>query len=248
MPAPSSEFPRVATVGLTGLLVQFSDQLSEPANRAAIAFRAALEREGWQEVEETASTLASAFLRFDPLAVDHPTMRAKVEALLRAEDWYGAPLPEGRRLHRIPCVFGGSHGPQFEDAARMAGLEPAAALASLTAARARVLTLGYAPGMPYSGQLPAEWNIPRLTSLTPMVPQGALVVAIRQLIIFANASPTGWRHIGQTAFRCFRPESPDPFALRPGDELQFIAITPEELEAIRSRDPVGGGVVVEPVR
>ena len=47
MHAPSPEFPRIAPVGLTGLIVQFADHLSEPANRAAIAFRAALEREGW---------------------------------------------------------------------------------------------------------------------------------------------------------------------------------------------------------
>jgi KipI family sensor histidine kinase inhibitor len=247
MPAPSAEFPRIASVGLTGLLVQFADHLSEPANRAAIAFRAALERESWPGVEETSSTLASAFLRFDPLAVTHAAMQARVATLLASDDWYAAPLPGGRRLHRIPCVFGGSHGPQFDDAAQAAGLSADAALASLTAARPRVLTLGYAPGMPYSGQLPPEWNIPRLKALTPMVPQGALVVAIRQLIVFSNATPTGWRHIGQTAFRCFRPESADPFALRPGDELMFHAITPEELEAIRARDPHGGGVVVEGV-
>lgn len=247
MPAPLAEFPRIASVGLTGLLVQFADHLSEPANRAAIAFRAALERESWPGVEETSSSLASAFVRFDPLAINHCAMRAQVTSLLAENDWYAAPLPGGRRLHRIPCVFGGSHGPQFDDAAQAAGLSAEEALASLTAARPRVLTLGYAPGMPYSGQLPPEWNIPRLSALTPTVPQGALVVAIRQLIVFSNATPTGWRHIGQTAFRCFRPESTDPFALRPGDELMFHAITPEGLAMIRLRDPNGGGVLVEAV-
>ena len=37
-------FPRIGRVGLDGLLVSFGDRLSEAGNRAALAFRAAVER------------------------------------------------------------------------------------------------------------------------------------------------------------------------------------------------------------
>ncbi len=73
------------------------------------------------------------------------------------------------------------------------------------------------------------------------MPASALVLAIRQLIIFPTATPTGWRHIGQTAFRCFRPESAQPFALRPGDELSFPSIDRAEYDAIVARDTSGNG-------
>ena len=247
MPAPLPDpaapaFPRIAPVGVTGLLVQFADRLSEPANRAAIAFRAAMDRAGWRGVEETSSTLASAFVRFDPRGVTHAEMRAHLSALLESRDWYAAEMPEGRRLHRIPVVFGGDSGPQLGEAAALAGLTEAEAIASLTAARPRVLTLGYAPGMPYSGELGPEWNIPRMTTLNPRVPAGALVVAIRQAILFANDSPTGWRHVGQSVFRCFRPEADMPFALRPGDVLAFQSVGAERLAAMRT-DPNGGATV-----
>ncbi|MDX1780885.1 MAG: allophanate hydrolase subunit 1 [Thalassovita sp.] len=243
------DFPRISPVGLSGLAVSFADRLEEPANRAALAFRAAVEREGWDGVEETSTSLCSTFLRFDPLAVGAGPLRAKLSELLASTDWTRADLPEGRRHYRIPCVFGGSHGPQFAEAAQAAGMSEADALRSLTEARPRVLTIGFAPGQPYTGQLGPEWDIPRLKELTPTVPQGALVVAIRQLIIFSNETPTGWRHIGQTAFRCFDPASDDPFALRPGDELSFRAVTAEELENIRS-DPAArfGGADIEVLR
>ena len=105
----------------------------------------------------------------------------------------------------------------------------------------RVLTLGFAPGQPYMGELPENWNIPRMSELNPQVPGGALVCAIRQLIIFAGPTPTGWRHIGQTAFDCFRPGSNQPFALTPGDEVTFSEISAVELDQIRADHTDGSG-------
>ncbi|MDR9486023.1 MAG: carboxyltransferase domain-containing protein [Sediminimonas sp.] len=244
--SPPEGFPMIAPVGLCGMAVRFSDTLSEPANRAALAFRAAMEKESWDGVEEVSTSLTSAFVRFDPLHLSHDTLEAQLREMLSAQDWYKAALPGGRRHFRIPCVLGGEQGPQFADAAAAAGLSEVQARAELCDARPRVLTIGFAPGQPYTGELPAHWDIPRLKDLTPKVPQGALVVAIRQLIIFANDTPTGWRHIGQTAFRCFRPEADEPFALRPGDEISLRAIEAEELQAIRERDQDGlGGAEIE---
>jgi inhibitor of KinA len=245
----AAPFPRIAPVGIAGLLVSFADRLSEPANRAALAFRAAIEAAPLDGIEEVATSLTSTFLRFDPLHLDHATLGAYLEGLLKAQDWTQADLPGGRRHFRIPCVFGTDLAPQFDEAAAAAGLTAAQAIDSLTAARPRVLTIGFAPGQPYTGQLEPAWDIPRQTALTPRVPEGALVVAIRQLIIFSAPTQTGWRHIGQTAFRCFRPEADDPFALRPGDEISLRAITPAELERIRAEDQSGqGGADVEVIR
>lgn len=244
-----TDFPRIAPVGIAGLLVSFADSLSESANRAALAFRAAIEAETLDGIEEVSTSLTSTFVRFDPLHLDHARLTAHLEGLLKSQDWARADLPGGRRHFRIPCVFGTDLAPQFDEAAAAAGLSAQEAIDSLTAARPRVLTIGFAPGQPYTGELPKEWDIPRQTALTPRVPECALVVAIRQLIIFSAPTQTGWRHIGQTAFRCFRPEADDPFALRPGDEISLRSITPAELERIRAEDQTGqGGADVEVIR
>ena len=243
-PDERPDWPRIAAVGLTGLLVRFADHLTEPANRAALAFRAAVEGENWPGVEETSSSLCSSFIRFDPLHLPHADLIARLQMLLATSDWYSAPPPEGRRFWRIPTLYG---TPQLAEAAALAGLREAEAVASLSTARTRVLTLGFAPGQPYLGELPPAWNIPRQTTITPQVPAGALVVAVRQLVLFANASPTGWRHIGQTAFRCFRPNQPDPFALRAGDEVQFYPVTIEEYSNICDDTCSNGGAEMVPI-
>ena len=241
-PPPNPDrFPVIRDVGLTGKLVTFADTFSEPANRAALAFRAAVETQHWPGVAETATSLTSVFLRFDPLALDHNLLDEHLTELITRSDWFAAPLPTGRTLWRIPTVIGGAHGPQFLDAAQAAGLNPDEARQQIADARVRVLTIGFAPGQPYMGQLPPAWDIPRMTQLNPQVPGSSLVVAIRQLIIFAGPAPTGWRHIGQTAFKCFRPNSDAPFALTPGDEVTFREITPEELADIKATDETGDG-------
>ena len=215
-------WPQIRTAGYDGFVVTFGDRLSESANSAALAFRDSIEKAGWDGVEECSTSLVSSYLRFDPLLRAHDDMRAALENLVKTRDWFTAPLPSGRRLWRVPTVFGGAEAPQFAEAAGMAGLSDQDAIASIATTRVRVQTIGFAPGMPYLGELSPEWDIPRQTELTPQVPAGGLCVAIRQLVLFPVPTPTGWRQIGQTALTLFRPEAPDPFLLRPGDEVIFM--------------------------
>jgi len=241
-PEPRITFPAIRPVGLTGMLVSFADTMEEPANRAALAFRAALRAAGWEGVEETSTSLASTFLRFDPLRLAPEALRDRLADLLASRDWLQAPLPAGRRLFRVPTVYGTDLAPQLEETAAAAGLDPEAAIADLSTARVRVLTIGFAPGQPYLGQLGTRWDLPRQSALTAQVPMGALVLAVRQFTLFSAAAPTGWRHVGQTNFRCFRPEAAAAFALAPGDEMIFPAISRDEFLRLRAAGADGATV------
>lgn len=233
-------FPVIRDIGLDGMLVTFSDRLSEPSNRAALAFHAALDQAHWRGIGETSTSLASAFVRFDPLALSHSDLRARLSELMQARDWYQADMPAGRTFWRVPCVYGTDLAPQLGEAAAAAGLSEAEAIARLGRARVRVLAIGFAPGQPYLGPLGAEWNLPRLKALQP-VPAGALVQAISQFVLFTAPAPTGWRHVGQTAFRCFQPGNATPIPLTPGDELLFDPVSRAKFIRISDRDdPLGG--------
>ena len=234
-------FPRIATVGLSGILVTFADKMDNAANRAALAFRGAVIAQRWPEVTETSMSLVSVYLVVDLVTEDIATVTSKIEALLQAEDWYAAPLPEGRTLWHVPTVYGTDLAPQLEEAAEVAGLDPDEAIRQLSTARVRVLTIGFAPGQPYLGELDPVWNIPRQQALTKSVPAGALVLAIRQLVVFTSATPTGWRHVGQTAFPTFRQDASQPFSLTPGDELIFPSVSKAEFERIKAADTSGYG-------
>ena len=249
MPAknPSPEgFPLIRTAGLQGMLVSFADTLSEPANRATLAFRGAVERAEIAGVLETSTSLTSVYLRFDPSVLSHDALQNRLQELLTTQDWTATALPEGRKFWRVPTVYGTDLAPQLGEAADMAGMSEEQAIQSLSAARVRVLTIGFAPGQPYLGPLGAEWNLPRQTDLTPTVPVGALVLAISQFVLFATQAPTGWRHVGQTGLKLFQKEAEKPFALQPGDELVFEAVSKPDFLKICEKGPhFGGATAVE---
>ena len=236
-----TDTPQIRTVGLSGLLVTFAQKMTEPANRAALAFRAAVDAADWPEVSETSTSLVSTFLAVDLATTPADAMKERLQELLKSRNWLDAPLPEGRTLWQVPTLYGTELAPQLEEAAEVAGVDPDAAVKEISTSRVRVLTIGFAPGQPYMGELSETWNLPRQQGLTKSVPAGALIVAIRQLIVFTNAAPTGWRHIGQTAFKTFRPDSDQPFTLSPGDELTFPSITRAEYEDILAKDTSGLG-------
>lgn len=234
-------YPQIKTVGLSGLLVTFAEKMSSPANRAALAFRAAVVAADWPEVSETSMSLVSVYVVADLVSEDIPKLISKLEGLLAQTDWYAAPLPKGRTLWHVPTVYGTDLAPQLAEAAELAGVDPDTAIQQLSTTRMRVLTIGFAPGQPYMGELGENWNIPRQQDLTKSVPAGALVAAIRQLVVFTAPTPTGWRHVGQTAFHNFRQKAEQPFALTPGDELLFPQVSRQTLQDIMATDASGNG-------
>ena len=244
----SARYPLMRTVGYDGLLVTFADTMTEPSNRAALAFRGAVKALCLNGVLDTSASLASTYIRFSPAQLSHADIDGHVRQLLENRNWYKEPLPAGRRFWQVPTVYGTDLAPQLENAASVAGLSPSEATERLSQTRVRVLTIGFAPGQPYLGPLGPEFNIPRLKELTPMVPEGALVLAISQFVLFSNPTPTGWRHVGQTAFRCFRPGMEQSFALNPGDEIQFVPVSRGALHEIRATCTDGtGGATCEKI-
>ncbi|MEO1678927.1 MAG: carboxyltransferase domain-containing protein [Pseudomonadota bacterium] len=231
--------PRLSRLGEAAVAVSFAPHLTEAANRAALAFRAAVDAAGWEGVEETATGPVSTLIRVAPEVLPHTEIEPRLSALLASRNWSDAPLPSGRTLWRIPAAFGGVHGPQLAQAADLAGLSESQAIESLTAERLRVLTIGFAPGQPYLGLLPPRWDIPRMTGLTPRVAPGAVVVAVRQIVLFTVSAPTGWRQVGLSAFAGFRPDAAEPFPLSAGDEVAFDPVSPTELARWQARAAEG---------
>lgn len=237
--------PELRPLGVDGILVRFARSLTEEANARALAFRDRIQAAGVAGVTEVASSLVSVRVGFDPDATNRHDVTIAIKAALSEPE---TPDTRPKRLWRIPVAFGPDHAPQLAEAAALAGLTPAQAIAEIEATVVRVIAIGFAPGQPYLGMLPDHWDVPRQSTLTESLPRGALITAVRQLIIWAADAPTGWRHIGQTAFRVYRPDTTQPFAFVPGDAVQFSAVSDTEFHDIQGNTDTNGGASCEVLR
>lgn len=241
---PQPPLPSLHPLGADAVIIRFSLMPDPGANAAALVFAGMVADANLPGVVEIVPSLASVLVRFDPGVLTRTACLARLATLLRDPtiDWAKIAMPAPTRRWTIPAVFGDAPGPQLAQAAAAAGLSVDRAIQTFTQTPLRVLAIGFAPGQPYLGLLPQAWDLARQSALTPEVPAGALVVAVRQVVLFANRSATGWRWVGQTTFRPFRPELPDAFAFRVGDELRFEAIALSEFHALQAGENQGAHV------
>ncbi|MDB6177176.1 carboxyltransferase domain-containing protein [Paracoccus sp. Z330] len=241
MSSDDSLSPGIFPAGPDALLVRFALTPCPAAMDAAQVLAARLDRDPPAGVTEIAPALVSVLLRFDRARTSRSALADTVLDQARAIAAQPPAPPAAVRRWTIPAAFGGENGPHLDDIANKLSITPKAAIARICGDDLRVLSIGFAPGQPYIGLLPEEWDLPRLTDMTPSVPAGAVVVAVRQIVMFGGASATGWRQIARSAFRTFLPDRSPPMPLRPGDAIRYVAAPESEIDMLaRNSDGLGG--------
>ncbi len=234
MTASGTEFPRINPAGDQAILVEFGSEVSSRVSQAALAFDSAI-RDAPNGVVETAPTLKSVLICFDPLALQPNELELWCRRRLNERDWYGQTLAKGGRLWEIPVVYGGSQGPDLDEVASLMQVSPEQAIELHVSQELTVLCLGFSPGLAYIAELSPEFAVPRRQSYGRPVPAGSILVANRQTVLPATPIPTGWRSIGKTPLPTFSPEHKKPFLFSPGDRVRFTAISAEEAELFDHR-------------
>jgi KipI family sensor histidine kinase inhibitor len=103
-------------------------------------------------------------------------------------------------------------------------------VSSHVGAEYRVFAIGFLPGFPYAGYLPANLSglrrraVPRLR-----VPAGSVALAGRQTGIYPGESPGGWHVVGRTPLSIVELKT-GRFPIRAGDRLRFHSIELDEYQ------------------
>lgn len=206
--------PLILPLGDRGLLVRFSETLSDEANRAAIAFSARVEMAGVPGVLEVVPNLVSVLLRYEPAAITFDRLAGEVRLLAAAPD--GAIVVGAE--HRVAVRFDGA---DLDEVAGLVQLSVIEFVAAHNAAPLRVLASGFAPGFLYCGLHPEALVVPRRDVVRRQVPAGTMLFAAGQTAITSTPIPTGWHVIGHTGFRNFDPTAEPPATVRAGDTIRF---------------------------
>lgn len=132
----------------------------------------------------------------------------------------------------IPVCYGGEHGPDLSAVAQTTGLTEQQVIELHCAPGSMVFMLGFAPGNPYIGIHDPLFALPRRDVPRTVVPAGSVAIANRQSTIYPTRLPGGWHILGATPLKLFDLARPQPSLLMPGDQLQFVPISPEEFDRL----------------
>lgn len=230
----SSPPPRLLSLGDAAWTVEFGQTVDPAIHGRVLGFCSLLDTlsgEGRLDgVVEWVPTFRSVTVHFDPERIDAMVLRALLTELAGKSGNLSA---AGCRWH-IPVCFDASCAPDLAEVAASKEMSPEAVVALLTETVFSVYMLGFLPGFPYLGGLPAVLDMPRLANPRKVVPARSIAIAGRMCAAYPWESPGGWRLLGRTPIRLFDvAHSRRPALLAPGDEVVWRAIDRaryEELE------------------
>ena len=197
---------------------------------AALHFAQRVRQTNWPWLVDVVPAYASVGVFYDAGRTDH----AAVAEALRgaAAEIQPGELPAGR-LHVIPCCY--ELAPDLERVAAHAGLDAAEVIRLHTGTEYTVYAIGFCPGFPYLGYLPAAiQGVPRLTTPRLRVEEGSVGLTGRQTGIYTEARPGGWNLVGRTPLRLVDVAA-GYFPLRTGDRVRFEAIDRATFDRLRGR-------------
>jgi KipI family sensor histidine kinase inhibitor len=214
--------PRIDWLGDAALLLTLADEVAPDVNDLVHRVVAELRPAGTASMGLgiPVPAYASVVVPFDPDVTSEAAARAMIRAALRrATD--GPPAAPGP-LVEIPVRYGGPDGPDLAEVAERMGRSEADVVALHAGPEYRVYLVGFVPGFPYLGMLPAELDLPRRTAPRVRVPAGSVAIAGRQTGVYPFATPGGWHLLGRTATPIWDVRRDPPALLAPGDRVRFV--------------------------
>lgn len=214
----------IVPLGDSALIVRVGDSLG-----AVLKTLQKLEAASLPGVTEIAPAFASVAVFFEsPKKLERGLACVDTALRRRTRSVKGAVKP---RLVEVPVCYESAFGLDLEIVAEHCGLSPNDVVTRHAAARYDVRCVGFTPGFPFLGGLPAKLATPRREKPRALVPAGAVGIGGAQTGIYPLPSPGGWNIIGRTPLQLFDVAREPAALLRAGDRVRFVAVTREEFEA-----------------
>ncbi len=218
--------------GDTGLTVQFGFDVDRGLSAQIMALRSAVDDAGLVGVVETVPTYRSLLVHYDPMLTSQSKLIAALKPMIAQLD---AGQNDKARLFTLPLCWEGEFAPDLVHVADFAKMSPEEVISIVTETEHFIYMLGFAPGMPYMGDLPQALNIPRKRVPVKRVEKGSVMVATGLTVIYPAANPTGWHVVGRCPVPIFDLGRSEPVFLSPGDRVRFRVVDAVDFARIESR-------------
>lgn len=232
---------RLLALGDAAWTVEFGDAI-DPALHARViglertvrAARATGEAP-WNGVVDVVPTFRSLTVHYEPLACDGVALGAALRGLAAG----AAAVSAAGRRWTLPACFAPGLAPDLPAFAERVGLAVDAVVRCLLDAELRVYQIGFMPGFPYMGGVPAALQVPRLATPRKAVPAGSIALAGAMCAVYPWQSPGGWHLVGRTPVPLFDLRRDPPALLASGDVVRWRAVDEAEFAALQARAHAG---------
>jgi inhibitor of KinA len=226
---------RLLPCGDTALTVELGDGVDRRVNALVLALAGRLTAAAVAGVVEVVPTFRSLTVHYDPLTVSLMELKRQLAPLLS-----GLRAAEGSgRQWRIPVCYHDSVAPDLAEVAGRTGLSVARVAEAHGSVNYHVYMMGFLPGHPYLGDLPAELALPRRETPRTSVLPGSVAIATTLSAIYPLESPGGWHLIGRTPALLWDSRRERPVLLAAGDQVRFLPVSLGEHDALASRGAAG---------
>lgn len=213
---------RVERFGDAALLVVLGERVDAELNARVHRLAAAVRERGdaMPGLGAPVPGYASLLVTFDPLVLAESAARAVIAEMLAAPA--GPAVADADPPVTIRVRYGGADGPDLAAVAQWTGLSQGDVIDLHAGTEYTVFVVGFVPGFPYLGVLPAELALPRRATPRLRVPRGSVAIAGRQTGIYPVETPGGWHVLGRTDAAMWDPRRPSPALLGPGCRVRFV--------------------------
>lgn len=179
----------------------------------------------WCGVTDIVQAYRSVAVFVDPEEVELNEIESRLRVISPAKKR----CPEGKKV-LIPVLY---DGVDLADVAARLGLYPADVISLHCQVEYDVFAIGFLPGFPYAGYLPAALaGLSRRDSPRLKVPAGSVAIAGLQTAVYPVDSPGGWHLLGRTPL-CIADPASGYFPIRAGDQIKFEPISAAQFEGLR---------------
>jgi inhibitor of KinA len=231
--ASQPDAPRLLPLGDSAWTVEFGQTIDSATHARVLGMSASLEARCTDPllagITDVVPTFRSITVHFDPGSCDgaalgkHLMDLAASDRRLQAQgrDWW------------LPVCFDDDFAPDLPRLCETRGLSRESAIQLLLATQLRVYLIGFQPGFPYMGGVPAALQLPRLSTPRQKVPAQSVALAGEMCAVYPWESPGGWNLVGRTSVVMFDlRQTQQPAMLAAGDSVRWYAVDRVKHEAL----------------
>lgn len=218
----------------TCLLLSFGNTINEQQHEQLMHVKHVVEQTPFKGFVEAVPAYNSLAIYYNPLEIEKidasNSLQATVVAFLQKKIKNLSPekTKTNSSCIEIPVCYNTDFGIDLVELSKTLNLSIENIIKLHNTKIYKVYMLGFTPGFGYMATVDEKIISQRKKQPRLNVEKGSVAIAGNQTGVYPLETPGGWNIIGKTPLQLFDKTKEQPFLLKAGDEVKFIAITKEE--------------------